>query len=76
MTDTQRTTIYLERTLHRALRLKAAEAGSNVSSLINEAVRTALAEDLDDIEALDARALEPAVRFEDLLREMVDDGAL
>ena len=41
----KRTTVYFEPSLHRALRLKAAEVDSSVSELVNEAVREALAED-------------------------------
>jgi len=76
MAHAQRTTVYLDPGLHRALRLKAAETGGNLSGLINEAVRQSLAEDHVDLEAVDARAKEPARPFEDFLGELSRDGLL
>ena len=76
MTENKRTTVYLEPKLRQALRLKAAETGSNISALVNEAIRAALIEDLEDADALDARADEPSRPFEDFLRECLDDSAL
>ena len=76
MARSQRTTVYLEADLHRALRLKAAETGENLSGLINSAIREALAEDLEDLEAIDARAAEPSRRFEDFLAELSKNGRL
>ena len=51
----KRATVYFEPSLHRALRLKAAEIDSSVSELVNEAVREALAEDAEDLAAFEAR---------------------
>jgi hypothetical protein len=76
MAENERTTVYLEPALRQALRLKAAEMGMNVSALVNEAIRAALIEDLEDADALDLRADEPSRPFEDFLRELSDDGAL
>jgi hypothetical protein len=60
----KRTTIYLEPTLHRALRLKAAETDQSVSELVNDAVRLRLAEDAEDLEAFGKRAKEPTLSFD------------
>ncbi len=76
MEDVHRTTVYLDRKLHRALRLKAADTGASLSALVNDAVRAALAEDLEDIAALDARVDEPSRRFEDFVNELADAGEL
>ncbi len=76
MAKSQRTTVYLDGDLHRALRLKAVASNCNVSELINEAVRAALAEDLSDIEAFDARVDEADRSFETFVRELTVDGAL
>ena len=76
MSENERTTVYLEPGLRQALRLKAAETGANISALVNEAIRAALVEDLEDADALDARADEPSRPFEDFLRELSDDSAL
>lgn len=75
-TKSQRTTVYLDSALHRALRVKAAESHRPVSDLINDAVRQALAEDLDDIRTARARAKEPGRSFEALLEDLASDGRL
>ncbi|MCY3729278.1 MAG: hypothetical protein OXF97_09850 [Nitrospira sp.] len=50
----KQTTVYFEPSLHRALRLKAAEIDRSVSELVNEAVREALAEDAEALAAFEA----------------------
>jgi hypothetical protein len=72
----KRSTVYLEPTLHRALRLKAAETDVSVSELINDAVRLRLAEDADDLEAFRTRAKEPASSFESLMSSLKRRGKL
>ena len=72
----KRATIYFDEALHRALRLKAAEAERSVSDLVNEAVRQSLAEDLEDLSALADRVREPDVPFEALVRELKRDGKI
>ncbi len=72
----KRATIYFHPTLHRALRLKAAETDRSMSDLVNEAVKLSLAEDADDLAAFDERAAEPNLAFEDVVRELKDRGKL
>jgi hypothetical protein len=76
MAASKRSTIYLEPTLHRALRLKAAETDRTISDLVNEAVREALAEDADDLAAIDARKREPRRPFEALVADLKRRGRL
>jgi hypothetical protein len=73
---TKRTTVYFTPAVHRALRLKAAETDRSVSDLVNEAVLRVLAEDMEDLEAFEARAAEPSLSFEDVLKEMRQAGEL
>lgn len=54
----KRATVYFDEELHRALRLKAAETDRSMSDLVNEEVKTALAEDAEDLIAFEERALE------------------
>ena len=61
--ETTRTTVYLERDLHRALRLRSASSDDSVSRIVNEAVRRALAEDAIDLDALNKRQGEKSVDF-------------
>ena len=63
MTTTKRSTIYLDASLHRALRLKSAETHESISALFNRAVRTSLFEDADDLEAFEERSKEPRLSF-------------
>jgi len=72
----KRATIYFDPSLHRALRIKAAETDTNVSDLVNEAVRTALAEDASDIEAFEIRENEPDYVFEDVVKDLKRRGKI
>jgi hypothetical protein len=74
--ETTRTTVYLERDLHRALRLKSASSEDSLSRLVNEAVRRALAEDAADLDALHGRKNEKSLDFETLVRGMRRGGRL
>ena len=51
----KRATIYLEEDIHRALKLKSVEADQTISHLVNDAIRTTLAEDLDDLSDIESR---------------------
>jgi hypothetical protein len=76
MSTAKRATVYFEETVHRALRLKAAETDQRISELVNTAVRNTLAEDAADLAAFRERAREPTLAFEDLLRDMKRRGTL
>ncbi len=72
----KRATVYFDAALHKALRLKAAATERSVSDVVNEAVRVLLAEDADDLAALEERADEPALAFERFVRELKAEGAI
>ena len=72
----KRATIYLDANLHRALRLKAAQTDQSMSELVNDAVRQSLLEDAEDLEAFEARAKEPNLDFESLLKDLRRRGKL
>lgn len=75
-TAQKRATVYFEPFLHRALRLKAAETDRSISELVNEAVKVALAEDADDIEAFEVREMEPDYSFEDVVKDLKRRGKI
>ena len=75
-TQTKRATIYLEPTLHRALRLKSIETSRSLSELLNDAVRADLAEDAEDLGIFDARKNEPTIKFEDFVKELKRNGKI
>lgn len=72
----KRATVYFDPALHKALRLKAAATDRSLSDVVDEAVRVLLAEDADDLAAIDERATEPTVSFETFVQELKRDGAL
>ncbi len=72
----KRATVYFDESLHKALRLKAAETDQSISDLVNTAVRNALAEDAEDLQAFRDRVKEPTLAFEDLIRDMKQRGEL
>ena len=72
----KRATVYFDPSLHRALRLKAAETDSSISELVNEAVRAALAEDAGDLEAFEVRESEPDYAFEDVVKDLKRRGKI
>jgi hypothetical protein len=75
-TAVKRATVYLDSQIHKALRLKAAETDRSISDLVNEAVRSSLAEDADDLAAFRARAAEPTLLFEDVVKDLRKRGKL
>jgi hypothetical protein len=76
MTTPKRATIYLDPSLHRALRLKAAQTDRSLSELVNVAVRQSLLEDAEDLEAFESRVKEPNLDFEVLLKDLRRRGKL
>ncbi len=76
MSEPKRTTIYFEPELHQALRLKSAVSERSISEMVNDAVRSSLAEDAEDLAAFDERAKEPTVDFEDFVKKMKRSGKL
>ncbi len=76
MSSARRATVYLDPALHRALRIKAAETDQSVSDIVNEAVRLSLVEDTEDLAAFRARAKEPNLDFETVLKDLRRRGKL
>lgn len=76
MDPTRRATVYLDAEVHRALRLKAAETESTISDLVNDAVRQSLAEDADDLAAIEERRAEPTRSFEAFVGSLRKRGKL
>lgn len=73
---TTRATIYLEPSIHKALRLKAAATHRSISEIVSEAVREALREDEEDLAAFESRAKEKPITYEALLKKLKADGTL
>ncbi len=76
MSDVKRATVYFDLSLHRALRLKAAQTERSISELVNAAVRRSLTDDAEDLAVFDARAKEPNLDFESVLKDLKRRGKL
>lgn len=72
----KRATVYFDEDLHKALKLRSVESATTLSDYVNQAVKEALAEDLEDLEAFRQRESEPSVDFETFLRGMKKNGKL
>lgn len=72
----QRSTIYFDPDMHKALRLKAAEENRSISEIVNEAIAMLTAEDAEDIAAVDARTSEPGISYADFVKSLKADGIL
>ncbi len=72
----KRATIYLDPRIHRAVKLKSAQTDSTISSLVNEALRLSLKEDMIDLAAIRDRAHEPERSFEEVVKDLKRDGLL
>ncbi|MFU8848758.1 MAG: CopG family transcriptional regulator [Opitutales bacterium] len=72
----KRATVYFEEELHRALKMKSAEISTPVSDLVNEAVRSALLEDAEDLEAFKERENEPVIDFEAFVASLKENGKI
>ena len=75
-TESKRATIYFDPDLHKALRLKAAETSRSITNLVNEAVREALSEDVEDLSAFDDRKDEPLISYDQMVKRLKRDGYL
>lgn len=69
-------TLYLDETVHKALRLKAAETQQSMSALVNDALRASMTEDFDDLQEIRKRRHEKTVGFEAFLGQLKKDGII
>jgi len=69
-------TLYLDETVHKALRVKAAETQQTMSDLVNDALKAALREDLEDITDWKERRKEKTLSYDELLEQLKVDGII
>ena len=75
-TPAKRATVYFDPIIHKALKLKSLETSKSISELVNQAVKEALAEDAEDIAAVEERANEPLVSFSAMVKRLKKDGRI
>lgn len=73
---TKRSTVYFDPDIHRALRLKAAETDRSISDLVNDAVKSTLSDDAEDLAAFQERAGEPSLSFEEVVKSLKRSGKI
>lgn len=71
-----KTTIYLSPSVRRALKKRVIDTDQTMSEYVDRAVANAIAEDLEDIEAIEARRNEPTESLESFLKAIQEDGLI
>ena len=71
-----KTTIYLSPSVRRALKKRVIDTDQTMSEYVDRAVANAIAEDLEDIEAIEARRNEPTESLEAFLEAIQEDGLI
>jgi hypothetical protein len=72
--DDTKTTIYLSPSVRRALKRRVLETDQTMSQYVDAAIATAIAEDLEDLEAIDARRNDETESLEEFLKAIKADG--
>ena len=72
----KRATVYFDPIIHKALKLKSIETSKSISELVNKAVKEALAEDAEDLSAVEERADEPLISFSEMVKRLKKDGRI
>ena len=72
----KRALVYFDPRLHRELRQKAIETDRSLSDLVNEAVKSSLTEDAEDLAAFDELKDEPNLVLEDVVRDLKKRGKI
>ena len=75
--DTQkRATVYFEADVRRALRLRAVAVDRSISDMVNDAVKAALAEDVEDLTAFADRKSERSLSFDTFIQGLKRRGRI
>lgn len=74
--STSRATIYLDKDLHKALRLKAADTHRSISEIVSDAVRESLREDEEDLAVIAKRSKEKTMTYAELLAVLKANGKI
>lgn len=72
----RRATVYFDPAIHKALRMKAAQTQQSISELVDEALRTTMTEDAEDLEAFEVRSGDRLVGYEEMVKKLKADGRL
>ena len=75
---TTKATLYLDTNMYKALKMRAVETETSISSLMNEALQAQLSEDLEDIKSIRNRLAkkEQPLSYEAALKELQQNGTI
>jgi predicted transcriptional regulator len=71
-----RTTITINDTLFKSLKMHAAGTGQTISALVEDAVKEQLLEDAYDLDTIQKRLDEPRLSFDELVKQFKSEGLL
>ena len=71
-----KTTLYLSPSVRRALKKRVIDTNQTMSEYVDRAVAYAIAEDLEDIEAIEERRGEPTETLEEFITALQNDGLI
>lgn len=71
-----RTTITLNDTIYKTLKIHAAQTDTTVSAIVEDAIKEQILEDLYDAQEVEKRKNNPLLPFDDLVKEFKAKGLL
>lgn len=74
--DNSKTTLYLSPSVRKALKKRIVDTNQTMSEYVDRAVAYAIAEDLEDIEAIEERRSQPTESLEEFLKALKADGLI
>lgn len=72
----KRATIYFDPSIHRVLKVKAAETSSSISKILDKIIRQELLEDAEDLQAFQERISEPTISYNKLIADLKKNGKI
>jgi len=72
----KRSTVYFEPAIHQALKIRAASTQNSISEIVDQAVRTLMLEDQEDLGAFTSRVNEPEWSYEELISDLKKHGKI
>ena len=72
----KRATIYFDPSIHRILKVKAAETSRSISQILDKLIRLELMEDAEDLQAFQERISEPTISYDKLVADLKKNGKI
>ena len=71
-----KTTLYFSPSVRKALKKRIVDTNETMSDYVDRAVANAIAEDLEDIEAIEERRNDPTESLDEFLKALKADGLI